>query len=365
MSNNNFIEDYINSKDKLTNLNSLEIKELILELKNYKIKYLEKLNSVPKYFKFGVEIEFSNSNLESIYNKLTEEGLDCYFINNYGAHVDNLNNKKWEVKIDTTTTEHVPPRQYVNLFGGEVASRILTNNKTSFEELNTVCEVIKNNFGTAGDDCGLHFHVDAKVFKDNTDNYLNFLKYFRLYEQIFYRVGFGEYNYPRSQIDKYSHTIGNDIKYIIDYSKFTKSLSLFKDVLPHNHNAALDFINLYNKYNKRTVEARYSNGSVDPAIIQTGLNLFLSSVKYSISSKFDVEKCEHIFSQEGFNNCTYAIDYNYVDINKSFDMFDDLFKTNEEKINTLKQYIKNDTRNSLESDKKIILFKRKEFNMTK
>lgn len=118
-------------------------------------------------FTYGIEIEFEGIDLCLVNTKLKEK---------------NLNN--WMVESDLSVTE--------DNIGGEIVSDILKGSQKDYDELNIVCEILKNNGGYVSEFTGGHIHVGAHVLGNDVKNFKRLLKTWLAFENVIYRFAIND-----------------------------------------------------------------------------------------------------------------------------------------------------------------------------
>lgn len=138
----------------LSNLNNLDKKQFLHELKNYLISYRDQIGVDEKYT-FGVEIEFVGPRHEDI-RKIVKDQFNDFLL----VHEGTLND---ELHLDKAT----------NVFGGEIKSPILIDEEKDWKKLEQVCSMLKENKAYVNGDCGGHIHVGSQIL-ENKENLKNF-----------------------------------------------------------------------------------------------------------------------------------------------------------------------------------------------
>lgn len=194
----------------------MEIEKLKRELLHTNLDYLDKIN-IPDN-NFGIEIEFAGALFIEIKDKLDEilgytpESLE---------QINEIKKKKekyeyWRLVKEPTVQEN----EYEKLKGGEINSPIMKNEKKYWQELEQVCEMLRERENiTISDKCGIHIHTDMGIFKV-LQEYKNLLKIYIVYEDIINRFAYGVDNKPRKTLLKYAKPFGGNI----DTVKFLKKI---------------------------------------------------------------------------------------------------------------------------------------------
>lgn len=315
-------------------------KELLRLLRDYSISYRNRL-TLNDNVTFGLEFEFKTENPNLIESKL--KGL-CYkwifdkMKNN--RPYEYLLNRQWDFKEENSIIVND------KLYGSEISTPILTDNIDAWKEVEDVCNLIKDNGGKIGESTAGHIHIGTQIIGNNPDAWLNFFRLYTLYEGLIYRFAFGEYESYRSKINTYAHPVAN-IYYEklkkMDYStgKHTIIKIMSEMIMPHKRSG----ISLYKvgqggtsfKEN-RTIEFRMPNASLDPVIWQNNLNVFAHLLQRS-NNELDVDLINSRLDSK-IQNLGRAEKYIEINVEEALEFIDLVFDNNLDKLNFLRQYMK-------------------------
>lgn len=296
-----------NDNDIFSNFNEKDLNQLLKLLRLYKINYRNSLN-LDKKSTFGVEIEFENINPSRV-----EEMINLYNI---------VNESNWKFK---------PERSIIN--GYEVSSPILTDTKDSWIKLKDICSIIKNNGGKITDRASSHVHMGDQILDDNITNWLNFLKLYSAYENILYRFSYGEYECERASLYEYAHPIANEIE---NYLVSTEKPNIWSLIFFFSSRYKIGGISV-RKPLMNTIEFRSANGTLNPIIWQNNINFYEHFLRYSTNPNFDVDRINYRMKNQEFS----LESYNIINIEEALELADLIFDNNLDKINFLRQYLKN------------------------
>ena len=296
-----------NDNDIFSNFNEKDLNQLLKLLRLYKINYRNSLN-LDKKSTFGVEIEFENINPSRV-----EEMINLYNI---------VNESNWKFK---------PERSIIN--GYEVSSPILTDTKDSWIKLKDICSIIKNNGGKITDRASSHVHMGDQILDDNITNWLNFLKLYSAYENILYRFSYGEYECERASLYEYAHPIANEIE---NYLVSTEKPNIWSLIFFFSSRYKIGGISV-RKPLMNTIEIRSANGTLNPIIWQNNINFYEHFLRYSTNPNFDVDRINYRMKNQEFS----LESYNIINIEEALELADLIFDNNLDKINFLRQYLKN------------------------
>ena len=329
MDNKIFNYFYKEDNDLLSKLDYQDTRDLLELIKKYYIEYRDVLK-VDRTIPFGTEMEFEHSDRESIekdiYNTYFETGI-------------------FEVKDEISVDE-----------GGEINTPVLYNNKATWKDLKLVSDILSK-YSKEGDKASFQVHVCSKVFEDNLQYLLNFLKLWEAYENVIYRFLYGEYCCERPKIRTYAEPIAENCKKLLN-REYDDIYHLLTKLCPTRH-LAINFCNVkdFKTYlTKNTIECRVPNGSLNPIIWQNNINLVVSLIEYSKSKDFNNEIINNrIFINEEIYNSfkdSYNVlldfdKYNLIYRDQAFELADLIFNNNLDKINFLRQYFKDFSENKI------------------
>lgn len=313
------IFDFIDpaKNDKFSFMKGNDLYELFVLLDNYYLEYREKLG-FRDYVTFGMELEFEDAKMDLIKRKLAELYL----------------NGEWNLTSEISVMDND---------GAEVISPICSDNKITWNDLNMVCNMLKEN-AYIGENSGGHIHIGTQVIGDNPRAWLNFIKLWSVYENIIFRFGYGEFLSARSNIDIFADSIGKSLWKVykrFSKSKFVTTSDIIKDMNCNRCTAVelskvsnFDYFEPFN-----TIEFRFPNGSLEPVIWQNNINLIVNILEYVKKSSFD----DDIINKRYFLNkgkvCSLE-DYDYIYLKQALELCDMVFDTNLDKIYFLRQYLK-------------------------
>ena len=315
------IFSFINPKDntKLSKLSGLDLQELIILIDEYKIELRNTLN-LNKNITFGLELEAEHANINKIDKK-----INLYFPN-----------KRWKTNSDGSLIK-----------GVEINSPILTDTKITWLNLDKICSILSS-LATIDKNSGGHIHVGSQIIGNNKEAWLNFIKTWSIYENIIFRFVYGEYFTYRPSLVRYASPVYKDFKGKYEKLKNTNfNLSEFIHDLSFERYQAINFDNVSLDQTEKikvmnTIEFRCPNGTLNPAIWQNNVNFFTKFLLYCTSSNFNNELIEQRYQIN--NNNFYKFDwrqwYNEINLEQSLELCDMMFSNNLDKINFLKQYLK-------------------------
>lgn len=309
-----FLNPYDN--DMFSEFRGLDLLGLIKNIENTTLIYRDSLN-LPYDITFGVEIEYEN---------LKKEIVDKYVSKNL---------KDWKSKTDRSVVE-----------GGEVVSPILTDTKTTWENLKKICDFLKKRSLIYEDTTGGHVHVSENTLANDVDSWRLLLKTYAIYENILFRFGYNDRIKGREEITDYAEDISKRIyKFLPKLDKnnwiynFTEEFGIDK-YLSLNLRRVKFYDNEVNKKGN-TLEFRFPNATFEEVIWQNNVNTFtkmmLSSKNKTIDEDFLNYKLKNNEIAFKYGLCSYS----EVDLRNALEFVDLVFDNNLDKIYFLRQYLKN------------------------
>lgn len=293
----------LQKNDKLSSLRGQELQEFLTYLDDFYLTLRDKIN-IDSDTTFSLEIEFENANTKKIESKII-----------------NIH-PKWIVEPDSSLHH-----------GKEVDSPILKDNKQTWQDLKSVCDMIKE-YAQIGINSSSNIHIGSHIIA--RENLNDFLKIYAAYENIIFRFGYGEYINSRYSLNDYAAPVSLQLQYYLNKNMD----NLFKlpcqkyDAI--NTNKVVD-LGCYRENN--TIEFRFFNGSLDPAILQNNVNLIVKLLNYSRDKNYAddiidkrMKKNEGIYNKLDF--------YGEIFIDQALEFADLIFDNNLDKLYFLRQYFK-------------------------
>lgn len=283
------------------------------DIKDIKIEYRDKLDINPNTT-IGIEIEFQKAFVNLINMKLKRK-------------VDT----DWIAKYDATVSSCA----MMVLYGGEINSPILRNNEKSWEELKTVCEILDKKNAQITEKCGGHIHIGEQIL--NHESYMEFIKLWYLYEPIIYRFCYGEFNRERKLMNTFASSLRNLFLTVITNEKYFESSIDLINYLSKERRQAVNFQNVL--IDKKTIEFRCPNSSLNPVIWQNNVNFFAHLLDKSNNVEIDEDKLNYTlrYHTKNFRNC---LDYIKINMNEAIELANIIFDNEIDKLYFLRQYVK-------------------------
>ncbi len=212
---------------------------------------------------FGLELEIDGGNIRNIITELrqasltTQTRLGSYHRARGHGYNDARNN--WSIESDSTVT-------------AEIVSPILYDEPQTWEDLEKVCEIIKRHGGRATDHTGGHIHVGTNG-NILAEMYLRVLDTVSAHEDELYRLA--------QNPDSSSHRGTLWCAPNSDYQEHNNSNNTVSNIRMnnHGHNLAVNFESIHGENGH--IEYRLWDGSLNPSVIQTQVNLSLGITDYA------------------------------------------------------------------------------------
>lgn len=305
-----------NSNDKLSEMSGFDLQDLIILIDEYYIELRNRLG-FEQYITFGLELEFENAMRDRIDKKLSET----------------FPNGDWNTHCDVTLCN-----------GAEISSPILRDSKTTWINLDKVCQIVEP-LATIGEKSGGHIHIGTQTLGGNKEAWLNFIKMWSVYENIIYRFAYGEFLTARPSMSNYAKPMAEDLwKTYEKLKKYDASLDEIIFRVQYGKRYAVNFGNVskgdYDKFcSYNTIEFRCPNGSLNPAIWQNNVNFFVKLLIYSRNSSFN----DDLVQQRYQLNLGKHVDLKWYDeiyLEQALELCDMVFTNNFDKVYFLRQYLK-------------------------
>lgn len=300
----------------LTELNEMDKKQYLHELKDYVISYRDNLN-IRKKQTFGIEIEF----MAKREDRIDENQVKSYDFKFYDVY------------------EEVG--ELSNFYQGEMVSLVFHDDCKSWKKIKKMCEYLQQNKAFINDLCGGHIHIGSQALLKNVD--LNrFIKLWGIFEDIIYYFSYGEQFTNREVIDKYAAPMAFKIdQFLLENHKLTiKNIHQYFGEYKEN---AVEFTRMYQlKKEKKdnTIEFRCPNGTLNPIIWQNNINFFMKLLlKCNHRANWDIIDR---YVRNGQFSTGDLEDYQKINIEKAMVLNDFLFEEEVDQKNFMKQYIKDD-----------------------
>lgn len=302
----------------------MEKENLINNLKIYKMIQKEHLG-LPENVSFGVEIEYDGANLSRIISSMKKSDLT----------------NDWIALVEPSITKFVLNRNK-DIYGGEIVSPILYDYDSTYNEITTACNIIKNNKGFVNELCGGHIHIGSQIFGYNKMYWSRFIKMWMCYEDIIFRFSAGEDTQLRNGIYTHAKPMALEIYFNLDkittYCKSPCHLYYhIVDLFKGDRSKAISFNNVKGTEFKlrNTVEIRCPNGTLDPIILQNNINFFTHLILFCCKEDFNEEWLDN--KVKNFNPYTLKEEINYEETLELAELiYDDEISI----YNFLKQYLK-------------------------
>jgi hypothetical protein len=207
---------------------------------------------------FGVEIEFDGADPNAVARALYDAGL-CGSPNQQGYHSGGHQPGMWTVERDVTVS-------------GEIVSPVLTDTPQSWEQLQRVCEILRQHGARVSARTGGHVHVgcDSANLDHDVERFRRIASVCSWAEDLMYRLAAGTGRGGRRH-----RGAGNGYRWCgpMRSGQFedVASLSDLTYRVGASHNVGLNYGNILGT--RRTIEYRYFDSSLDPVRLQNNIRL--------------------------------------------------------------------------------------------
>lgn len=269
------------------------------------MSYQETIN-VKKHHQFGVELEFSKVEFNTIKEKITDQTFKAIYLLNHQLQEPDF--KEWIFDEDKTVTHYKNGKK----FGGEISSKILKNTKNDWQELQNVCTFLKENGATTDETCGTHLNINIDNVIGNELFFETLTKILAVYEKEIIaflnadnqgiRPSAATYAVPLQERIIYKFK-NNELKsYYPQNLKFPFETGIF---------TSLDGVNI-KLYPNAILEVRYPNGTLDEKIIQTNLNFIINLIDAIVDNKINLQELTNIIKNK--DPLTFITLYNFNEL---------------------------------------------------
>lgn len=319
-----------------------EVSFIILFGVKYMNTYRYSIGLGDKY-RFGTEIEFSNARLKRLEEDFSKEKLPVKYI--FGHKILHPDYSIWYLDDDITVSEYIEGEFY----GGELSSRILSDQKEYWIELRDICNILRNNDAIINETCSNHITVDLSNLKNENKFFEIFVKLIALYESEIEMFYMGDKYIKRTTKSNYARSLSFPLQRKINSIHFEQPDFLYQ--LKYNGIQCFkqrDAINLDFYVNSayktgKTIEIRYPNGTINEKTIQNNINFSLKLIDAIVREAFDREKLSNEISQViekgvfygsikepnmcDFENIVKVIATSYEDYNDFMNQYEQVIKT--------------------------------------
>ena len=244
-------------------------------------------------YKFGIEIEFANDEkiLDEIYYDSLKYFIPIKFQINHKLYLNFFN--RWILDHDLSVSKNINGKYY----GGEVSSRILTDDIESWKELKKICKLLKSNNSYIDTHCGGHINIDISSYLNNPKFFEVLYKTIIVYEDEISKFYMGDMYKIRDSKEKYAKSMKDRL-----FNNINKVNFYNKDFIENIRENSLSFriedgINFFKLYKSSLMEIRYPNSSLNPNIIQNNINFSLSILSAIEDKKIDIDLLNYLIEK--------------------------------------------------------------------
>lgn len=314
------MNDFLNYRGNLSKLSKKDLEYLFILLKDYKLKYRKNLG-IDKSASFGLELEF-----EHVLLRYVEKEFSKYpFAYSWFVHFD----KSCGYKIDGFEV------------GGEVTSPIMHDLDKDWKILTNIIAILLKLRVQITERTSLHVHVGAQIMKDDIRYLIRFVKVWCIFEHVIFKFAYGKDSTYRPFILYFAHPIAEALQLKCRHIPgFLENLVVPRG-LGFDKKWAVNFKNYQELSSKEImgndIEFRIANGSLDRAIIQNTVNLYLRLMLYVTSDKYDEELINRLFDRLELKEFA---QYDEIYAKDALLLADLIFDNGLDKMNFLRQYVK-------------------------
>ena len=293
----------LNSCDLFTKMNQQELEELKKQLFDYQLDYRSNLG-FHHDVTFGIEIEAE-------YQQKRE----------YPYELIPFLQKNWRLDSESTLEN-----------GDEIISPILRDEISSWNDLKQVIEIMKQYY-EIHQTCGGHIHIGTQILGETKLNWQNFCKLWSAYEKVIYRFTDGEYLKTRMYGCNYAKPLAKAIQYYKKDNHYNMQGLFSKD-------KAVSFkkVKSFQEEKNNTIEFRCPNGTLEATIWQNNINFFVRFLNYCKDYNFDYDTVD-----KREREITDYKNYHSIYFEEALELADLIFYNNLDKVNFLRQYLKDGT----------------------
>lgn len=202
---------------------------------------------LPPEMTIGIEIESEGKNSRSINTLMLPSG--------------------WDIHLETTLNK-----------GTEVVSPVLHSGDD--KEISKVCNLLSSLGQYVSSNCAGHIHIGANYFGDDVECFKVLLEMFSNLEKIMFLISNSAGDIPREKAFKYAipitpKIVNKSINFdsINDVNSFSLNIHNVQDMYSKPRYSSINFENLSIPL-QNTIEFRIPNGTLDPNVWITNINLF-------------------------------------------------------------------------------------------
>ena len=252
-----------------------------------------------KDYKFGIELEFTNINiayLSTLFeNKFPIKLKLCHKMDNFDF--DNY----WCLDQENSVTKIEKHDEYDRYMGGELSSRIFTDNHHDWKEIYDVCNFLKEYDCKTDETCAMHIHVSNDKFAKNLRFYEGLYKMIALFEDDFKLFYMGDKYIERPKSKEYAIPLKEELLKKIDKIDFNDFESIYDNLFAPQWYDFSTRDGVYVDYDVNEIEVRYPNGTIDPKIVQNNVNFTLKLFDSLLNNNIDIDYLDYLIKkkQEG------------------------------------------------------------------
>lgn len=281
-------------------------------------------------YTFGTEIEFTGVNIDNLFKIFRKKSLPVRYSLNHKWGLPKYD--VWYLDEDSTVTKKVEK----TTIGGELSSRIFTDQPEVWAEIKNICTTLKEMGAYADSTCSNHIRVCLSSLKNKPLFFEILSKLIAILEDDIYLFFMGDTYLVRDTKSDYARDLKPYLLSYINTVNFQDEKEYFFDLRRSRSGCLLftnrDAINLNEYYERSLMEIRYPNGTVNEKTIQNNINFLLKLIDAIDRGLFDPKELSAKVEEE--ENSSWFIDHLVGKNNSSgFEKLVNAISTSSEDVN--------------------------------
>lgn len=237
-------------------------------------------------YPYGTELEFVNASLQGLDKDFQKTALPIELAM-FHKKSDTIYDRNY---LDIDSTVSIQEKDMI--YGGEISSRLYHNKKQDWQEIEEICQVLRENGAGINRHCSNQINVNLSPVKKVNVFMETFAKLIAECEdeiKFFYK---GDCFLERADEEIYARSMRADLIRKVNAIDFSEDNDYIYDLL---YRGSAPFggrcgISLQDYRLNGRMEIRYPNGTINKKIIQNNINFSLKLVNAIEEEKIDVER---------------------------------------------------------------------------
>lgn len=246
---------------------------------------------------FGTETEFSEASLKDLAKIFKKEKLNIIYQKNHYNKKPTY--ESWYLDKDSTISWDTG----TDILGGEISSRLLTNNKETWKELKKFLKILKSAGATISGCCSTQVSIDiADINNSNKEQtfYKTLIEVLILYEKDIELFYMGKKYFKRQTKDYYAK---NMKQMLLEKLLKVRDANIvnYHDLLVYDEpiiTQSIYGIKLDEQKERERIEIRYPNGTLDEKVLQNYINFSLKLITACKNGTLDQEQLAYLTRRE-------------------------------------------------------------------